>query len=146
MDIVGIYLFCCDQSAVLEANQICGEINEQNENSASSVRFTNNLLEPHYNIFENVKNKLACFIERLIKALDETKIHWWFCLILDPQYTADLKEIRELHGVEVVHSKTVIFEIKAHFLDYFSDCENVHNPIVAPISSTVQEVIYLLRG
>ena len=67
-------------------------------------------------------------------------------MILDPQYTADRKAIRELHGVEVVHSKTVIFEIKDHFLDYVSDCENVHNPIVARISSTVQEVIYLLRG
>ena len=101
-----------------EANQRCEEIKEQNENSASSVRFTNNLLEPHYNILENVKNKLVYFIEQLIKALDERKIHWWFCLILDPQYTADLKEIRELHGVEVVHSKTVIFEMKAHVLDY----------------------------
>ena len=53
---------------------------------------------------------------------------------------ADLKEIRELHRVEGVHSKTVIFEMKAQFLDYVAACENVHNPIVAPISSTVQEV------
>ena len=100
MDIVGIYLFCCDQSAVPEADQRCGEIKEKNENSASSVRLANNLLEPHYNILENVKNKLAYFIGQLIKALDGRKIHWWFCLILDPQYTADLKAIRELHGVE----------------------------------------------
>ena len=30
--------------------------------------------------------------------------------------------------------------MKAHFLDYLSACENVNNPIVEPISSTVQEV------
>ena len=48
-------------------------------------------------------------------------------------------KIRELHGVEVVHSKTVIFEIKAHFLDYVTACENVHNPIVVPIGWTVKE-------
>ena len=30
--------------------------------------------------------------------------------------------------------------MKGHFLDYLSACENVNNPIVAPISSTLQEV------
>ena len=30
--------------------------------------------------------------------------------------------------------------MKAHFLYYVAACENVQNPIVAPISSTVQEV------
>ena len=44
-----------------------------------------------------------------------------------------------------MHSKTVIFEMKAHFLDYVSPCENVHNPIVAPTSSTIQEV-YIYSG
>ena len=58
---------------------------------------------------------------------------------MDPRYAADLKEIRELHGFEGVHCKTVIFETKAHFLDYVAACENVRNPIFAPISSTVQE-------
>ena len=61
-------------------------------------------------------------------------------MFLDPRYAAYLKEIRELHGFEGVHSKTVIFEMKDQFLDYFSTCENVHNPIVVTISSTVQEV------
>ena len=60
-------------------------------------------------------------------------------MFLSPQYAADLKEIRELHGFEGVHINTVVFEMKAQFLDYVSACENVHNPIVAPISSTVQE-------
>ena len=52
---------------------------------------------------------------------------------------AYLKEIREKILVEGVHIQTVIFEMKAHFLYYFTACENVHNPIVSPISSTVQE-------
>ena len=30
--------------------------------------------------------------------------------------------------------------MKAHVLDYVAACENVHNTIAAPISSTVQEV------
>ena len=60
-------------------------------------------------------------------------------VFFNPQYTADLKGIREIHGVEGVHSKTVIFEIKDHFLYYVADCENMYNPIIAPISSTLQE-------
>ena len=52
----------------------------------------------------------------------------------------DLEKIRELHRVEGVHSKTVIFEMKYHFLDYVATCDNVHNHIVKLISSTLQEV------
>ena len=74
--------------------QRCEEIKEQNENSASSVRLADNLLELHYNILENLKNKLVPFIEHLLKAPDENKFHWWFCLFLDPRYAVDLKEIR----------------------------------------------------
>ena len=103
-------------------DQRCEEIKDNNENSASYVRLTNNLLEIHYNILDNVKDKLAPFIEHLLKAPDENFFHWWFFLFLGPQYAADLKEIRELHGVEGVQSKTVIFEIKAHFLDYVAAC------------------------
>ena len=47
MVIVGIYLLCFDQSAVPEVYQRCAEIKDQNENSASSVRLANNLLEIH---------------------------------------------------------------------------------------------------
>ena len=39
-----------------------------------------------------------------------------------------------------MHIKTVIFVMKPHFLYYVVACENVHNLIVAPTSSTVQEV------
>ena len=46
----------------------CEDIKEKNENSASSVRLANNLLEFHYKIWENVKNNLAPFIEYLLKA------------------------------------------------------------------------------
>ena len=59
-------------------------------------------------------------------------------VFLNPQYTADLKGIREIHGVEGVHSKTFIFEMKANLLEYVTTCENVHNPIIAPIISTVK--------
>ena len=101
------------------------DIKEQNENSASSVRIANNLLDLHYKILDNVKDNLAPFIEHLLKATYEKKYHWWFCLFLDPRYAEGLKEIRELRGVEGVHSKTVIFEMKANFLDYVAACENV---------------------
>ena len=47
MDIVSIYLFCCDKSVVPEVYQMCVDIKEQNENSASSVRLANNLLDIH---------------------------------------------------------------------------------------------------
>ena len=29
--------------------------------------------------------------------------------------------------------------MKAHFLDYVSACDNVHNPIIEQISSTLKE-------
>ena len=87
-----------------------------------------------------MKDKLEPFIENLLKVPDENKFHWLLCLFLDPRYAADLKKIRELNGVEGVHSNTVTFDMKAYFLDYVAACENVHNPIVAPISSTLQEI------
>ena len=70
MEIVGLYLFCCDQSEVPEVDQRCADIKEQNENSASSVELANNILGVHYNIFDNVKDKLAPFVEHLLKYPD----------------------------------------------------------------------------
>ena len=121
-----------------EVDHRCEEIKEQNEKSTSSIKLANNLRGLHYNILYNVKYNLAPSIEHLIKAPDENKFHWVFCLFLNPRYAANLKEIRELHGFEGVHINAVVFEMKAQFLDYVSACENVHNPIVAPISSTVK--------
>ena len=66
-------------------------------------------------------------------------------MFLSPQYAADLKEIRELHGFEGVHINTVVFEMKAQFLDYVSAYENLYNPIVTPRSTTLL-VMPLLRG
>ena len=48
MDIVGLYLFFCDQISVPEVDQMCAEIKDQNEKYASSVRLANNMLEFHY--------------------------------------------------------------------------------------------------
>ena len=103
------------------------------------MRLANNLIEIHYKILDNVKDNMAPFIELLIKAPYERKLHWRFCLFLDPRYAEDLKYRRELRGVEGVHIKTVIFEMKDKFLDYVFACENLQNYIVVPISSTVQE-------
>ena len=50
MEIVVIYLLFCDQSLVHEVDQRCAYIKENNENCASSVSFTNNLIELHYTI------------------------------------------------------------------------------------------------
>ena len=47
MDIVGIYLFCCDQSSVPEVDHVCAFIKKQHQNSESSMRLANNLLELH---------------------------------------------------------------------------------------------------
>ena len=38
-----------------------------------------------------------------------------------------------------MHSNTVIFEMKDHFLYHVSACNNFYNPIVLLVSSTVQE-------
>ena len=74
-----------------EVDQMCEDVKEQNENSASSVRLSNNLIEIYYKILENVKYKLTPFIEHLLKDPYDKKIYWWFCLFLDPIYTADPK-------------------------------------------------------
>ena len=80
MDIVGLYLLCCDQSLVTEVDQRCEEIKEQNENSASSARLATNLLELHYKILENLKDNTEHLIEHLLKDPDKNTFHWWFCL------------------------------------------------------------------
>ena len=76
MYIVRLYLFCSDQSAVHEVNLRFEDIKDQNENSALSVRLANNLLGVHYNILENVKDKLDPFIGHLLKATYEKKFQW----------------------------------------------------------------------
>ena len=103
------FIFWCDQSAVPEVDLRCADIKEKNEKSSSSVRIINNLLEIHYKILNNVKYNLAPLFDHLLKAPYENFFRWWFCLFLDPRYVADMKEIKELHGVEGVHNKTVIF-------------------------------------
>ena len=74
-----------------EVDHRCEDIKDQNEKSASSVNLANNPLKIHYKILENVKYKLAPFIEHLLKDPDENKFHWWFFLFLDPKYLAYLK-------------------------------------------------------
>ena len=64
-----------------EVDQRCAEIKEQNENSASYLMLANNLLDIHYKILYNVKDKLATCIEHLLKAPDENKFHWWLCFL-----------------------------------------------------------------
>ena len=59
-----------------EVDQRCEYIKDQNENSASSMRLANKLLEFHYNILGIVKYNLEPFIEHLLKAPDENKFHW----------------------------------------------------------------------
>ena len=47
MEIIGLYLLCCDKSAVPEVNKRCADIKENSENSVSSVRVSNNRLGFH---------------------------------------------------------------------------------------------------
>ena len=47
MDIVEMYLLYCDPSVVSKVYHKCEDIKEHNENSASSVRLANNLIDIH---------------------------------------------------------------------------------------------------
>ena len=103
------------------------------------MRPANNQLEIHHKILDNVKDSLAPFVDTLLKAPEEKHFIGGYVCFWIHDMRKDLEKIRELHRVEGVHSKTVIFEMKYHFLDYVATCDNVHNPIVAPVILKIQE-------
>ena len=54
----------------------------------------------------------------------------WFFKILYLRYEVYLVDIHDLHRVEVVMGKNIIFLMKAYFLDYVSAMDNFYNLVV----------------
>ena len=67
MNIVGLHIFYGEQTAVPEVEKRHTVINEDKESSPEPIRLTDNLMEMHLKVLENVREKLAPYLERLLR-------------------------------------------------------------------------------
>ena len=72
---------------------------------------------------ENVKRKIASYLDPLLEVPSEDKYHWWFYLILDPGYVNVLTYVRKLHEIDTVETRTIINEMMSKFYDYIVAAE-----------------------
>ena len=57
---------------------------------------------------ENVKRKLAKYVETLLEVTSAENYHWWFYFITNPRYVNEFIYVRKLHEIETVDTRTII--------------------------------------
>ena len=67
-----------------------------------------NLEEAHMKMRENVKNKLAKYLELLLEVPSADKYQWWFDLMPNPRYVDEFTDVIKLHEIETVDTSTII--------------------------------------
>ena len=65
-----------------------------------------------------VKDKFTNVCAPLLKIPSSTKYHYWFSLLLDPQYVMELKNINTFHQSENVDTKTLVQKMMLKFYEY----------------------------
>ena len=85
---------------------------------------------------ENLMSKLATYLDPLLEVPSAEKYHWRFVLILNPRYVIQLTDIRKLHKIKTVGTRTFINEIMPKFYYYIVAAELVENPYTAPPAMT----------
>ena len=65
-----------------------------------------------------MKRKLAKYLEPLLEVTSSDKYHWWFALMIDPRYVNELTDVRKMHEIETVDTRTIINEMMAKFYYY----------------------------
>ena len=118
VDTVRVYIYCygdeLDEVLKVELDQMV----ENQDGLAQARQLKMNLEETHMKMRENVKSKLAKYLELLLEVPSEDKFHWRFALILDPRYVKSFKDFRKMHEIETVDTRTIINEMMPKFYDY----------------------------
>ena len=59
-------------------------------------------------MLENVKRKLAKYVETLLEVTSAENYHWWFYFITNPRYVNEVIDVRKLHEIDTVDTRTII--------------------------------------
>ena len=90
-----------------------------------------------------MKRKLAKYLEPLLEVTSSDKYHWWFALMIDTRYVNELTDVRKMHEIETVDTRTIINEMMPKFYDYIFAEELAENPYTeAPAVTTVNRSLY----
>ena len=81
---------------------------------------------------ENVKRKMAKYLERLIDLPSADKCHWCFALMLKTLYVNELTYAIKLHEIETLYTRTIIYVMMPKFYDYIVAAELAGKPDKAP--------------
>ena len=93
---------------------------------------------------ENVKRKMAKYLDPPLEVPSADKYHWWFALIIDPHYVNELADSRKIHEIETVYTRTIINEMIPKFYDYIVAAELEENPYTEPpTANTANYSLYL---
>ena len=79
-----------------------------------------------------MKSKLAKYLDPLLEFPSSDKYHWWFYLMLNPRYINESIDVRKLHEIDTVDTRTIINEMMLNFYDYIVSAELVENTYKAP--------------
>ena len=60
--------------------------------------------------------------------------------MLDPRYVNELTDVRKLHEIETVDTRTVINEMMTKFYDYIAAAESAENPYTSPPAVTTANI------
>ena len=91
---------------------------EDNDGLGEAINMRRNSEETHMEMRKNVKSKLAKYHDPLLEVPSEEKYHWLFYLMLDPSYFNELGDVRKLHEIENLDTRTIINEMMPKFYDY----------------------------
>ena len=116
---------------------------EDQDGSGEDIQPRRNLEEIHMKIQENVKSKISKYLEPLLQVPSAEKYHWWFALMLDPQYFNELVDFRTLHKIYSIDTRTIINKMMPKFYDYIVAAELAENPYTTPyVVTTANQYLY----
>ena len=91
---------------------------EEQDGSGETRQPWRNLEETHMKMRVNVKSKMKKHLKTLLNVPSLDKCHWQFALILDPSYMNKLADMRELHEIYSVDTRSIVLESMPNFYDY----------------------------
>ena len=108
------------------------------QDSYEEARQTRRNLEvTHMKIWENVKRKMAKYIETLLEVPSEDKCQCWFALTIEPRHVNEFTDVGKLHEIDTVDTRTTINGIMPKIYDHILAEELVENPYKAPPAVTI---------
>ena len=108
VDTVRVYI-CFSGDDLCEVLKLeLDQMAEYHDGLGEARQMRRNLEEAHMKMRENVKNKLAKYLELLLEVPSADKYQWWFDLMPNPRYVDEFTDVIKLHEIETVDTSTII--------------------------------------